>query len=404
MKQIIAFLSVAVFLMTACKKDKENILNTDGTVDIQKISLLTIEPAFRADQSIRTGGKTSIDLSKHSYLEFGICFGEDPSPTINDNIVFSTVSSNGEYESVIDKKYVKEGVTLYVRAYIKDLNKNTIKYGNETKAEKEYVPVNGVPVDVTRIYLTTHTPTVGEYNTVTISAKASLDLNKYEELVYGICYGTNPEPTVDDNIVNAEISTNGEFSVRIDDLKVSTSQTIYFRAYIINAKNYNQKYGNVVSVKLEPSTFDTRLLNGTFRGVHKFTNIPEAMLKSLSQQLPPDENGNPVDLSAGFLDTLIVRMIGNRIELYSELLGVTLDGQLTGSNRFSIPEKFFPLLKLGESVDAKNVRVKTAQDVIITSNALGTSVNIRLSLSATEVAGITIPLTILTSGDFVKVE
>lgn len=145
-------------------------------------------------------------------------------------------------------------------------------------------------------------------------------------------------------------------------------------------------------------------LNGAFVGTHKFTNIPEAMLKTLSSQLPPDSEGNPTDLSKGFDDTLVVTSTETGVSVYSYLLNQTIEGKVTGDNKFSIPEKSFPTLQLGETVEAKNAKVKTAQDVTIPSNALGTSVNVKLSLAATEVAGVTIPLTILTSGDFVKTD
>lgn len=402
MKQIFVLLSVAVLLVSACKKDKENIQNPDGTIDIQKITLQTLEPSFRTDHSVRTGGKTSIDLSKHTYLEFGVCFGEDPTPTINDEVVFSTVSSNGEYESIIDKKYVKEGVTLYVRAYIKDLNKNTIRYGNELKAEKEYIPVDGEPVDVTKIYLTTNAPVVGESNIVTVGAKASLDLNKYEELVYGICYSTNPEPTTSNNVIEAERSNNGDFSVIINNLGISTSQTIYFRAFILNLEEETVKYGNVVSVALSPVTYDARLLNGTFVGRH-YWDATSSVLDILQGIIPPDpETGEVLDIKKGFADTLTFSVRNNQVYIYSSMLKIELEGIITGSNKFGIPQKTYTEIVFSPMV-FQDAFIMTASDVQVPSDAIGTKISLNLKVGG-KIAAVPFPLDMPTKGDFVKIK
>ncbi len=153
-------------------------------------------------------------------------------------------------------------------------------------------------------------------------------------------------------------------------------------------------------------SFNTENLDGTFVGVHKFTNIPDALLKILSESLPGDtlEDGTvvPVDLTKGFDDTLTLKVENGVVKVHSELLAINVDGKVTGNNRFSIPEIKYDVLVLGKAVEAKKARIKTSNDVIIGSNEIGTVVDVRLSLSAQEVAGVSIPLTILTKGDFVK--
>jgi hypothetical protein len=149
MKRIVLMTLATIMLVASCKKDKDSIENPDEIIDVQKISLKTIEPSFKSDFSIKTGGQTSIDLSKHTYLEYGVCFGEDANPTINDNFVFSTVSSGGEYESIIDEKYIELYNTIYIKAYVKNLTSGSIKYGDQVIANSGTTPQDTV-VDDTR--------------------------------------------------------------------------------------------------------------------------------------------------------------------------------------------------------------------------------------------------------------
>lgn len=153
--------------------------------------------------------------------------------------------------------------------------------------------------------------------------------------------------------------------------------------------------------------YSTENLNGIFVGTHKL-DIPAFILDNLSGNLPPDtlEDGTlvPVDLSEGFEDVLTVTIADDKLLLYSTLLDIEVEGKIVGNNRFTIPLHEYDELSLGTAVSAKNAKIRTSKDIIISSNEPGTEVVVNLSLAAREIAGVKIGsgLTILTDGKFIK--
>lgn len=144
----------------------------------------------------------------------------------------------------------------------------------------------------------------------------------------------------------------------------------------------------------------------TFIGTHKL-DIPNNILKALSDAVPVDpETGEKPDLTAGFVDTLILHPGepgDNKLTVESKLLDITVDGVFTGDNKFSIPKTKYDVLNLGTSVQAEKASLSTSNDVTIASTADGSTVKVSLSLSANKVAGISIgTITIPTNGIFTK--
>jgi|GEM_PF-2445833 len=151
-------------------------------------------------------------------------------------------------------------------------------------------------------------------------------------------------------------------------------------------------------------TKKTDNLKGTFIGTH-YLEISDDLLNALSATLPPDpETGEKVDLKEGFVDTLSIQVVDGVVKVTSNLLDVTVEGEVTADNTFKIKEHKYPQLQLGSSVTATDASVQTNKDVTISGSALGTNVPVALRLKANKIGTFTIPLNITTKGTFVKTE
>lgn len=157
--------------------------------------------------------------------------------------------------------------------------------------------------------------------------------------------------------------------------------------------------------------FTSENVPGKYYGTHKL-NIPNNILDALSSTLPKDtldleapyDSIVDVDLTAGFEDTLDIRIVDGVVKVSSSLLDVTVDGELTGSNKIKVPEKQFETLNLGTAVTATNASVATNKDVSFSSAAIGSSTSVELRLKASKIGTFTVPLNITTSGTFTKYE
>jgi len=148
------------------------------------------------------------------------------------------------------------------------------------------------------------------------------------------------------------------------------------------------------------SGFSEDNLSGEFIGTH-FLNIPTDILNALNSQIP-----DTVDLTAGFVDTITITNddpSDKKISIYSALLDVTVEGTVTGDNRFRIPRKAFDELDLG-GVIVKGAAVSSNGEISIPSKSIGTSSTITLNLGVRSVGTFSLPsaLTIPTQGTFTR--
>lgn len=156
--------------------------------------------------------------------------------------------------------------------------------------------------------------------------------------------------------------------------------------------------------KDDDSDYTSENINGEFIGTHKL-QIPPVILNGLNEALPPDpETGEKPDLTAGFVDTLTLRMDGSDVIVYSNLLDISIKGSVVGANKFVIKETKYDTLNLGTTVQALGASVATSEPVTISSNNPNTEVRVKLILKAKSVAGFSLgnELTIPTNGTFVK--
>ena len=133
---------------------------------------------------------------------------------------------------------LQTGATYYVCAYAK--NKFGVAYGEEISFVCEGVPV-----------VTTLQPTNISYISATIGGNV-IDDGGLEVTERGVVYGTNQNPTIEDNKV-ASGAGLGQFTCNLTDLQDGT--TYYACAYAINAKGV--AYGEEVSFTTKTKTVAT---------------------------------------------------------------------------------------------------------------------------------------------------
>jgi hypothetical protein len=178
--------------------------------------------------SAKAHGKVT-DQGGSTVSERGICWGTEPSPTIDGS---HACSGTGVGEFEISMTNLSPGTTYYVRAYAK--NTQGLTYGEQ----KDF-----------RTEATLPTVTTGNINGMTVSGNVTND-GGATVTERGICWSaTNNEPTVADTHASNGTGT-GSYAVELTDLEPGT--TYYVRAYATNEKG--TAYGVVKSLTTEANS------------------------------------------------------------------------------------------------------------------------------------------------------
>ena len=209
MKRIVFILIVALTAVISCKKDKD--------INLDSVTISTIEPIFKSDNSIKTGAKVSVDLNKNSPFHFGICYSVDQNPTLNDVTTSNNLANGYEFESTITSGNYELDKPLYIRAYLQDKN-GKIKYGNQVTAKRDLnIKINSFK-DI-QVGLFTVDYTVG--------AEFGSNLSS------GICYSSSPNPTIQNsNYKKNSESGSGNLLLTSNSFYLIPAQTYYVRAYV----------------------------------------------------------------------------------------------------------------------------------------------------------------------------
>jgi hypothetical protein len=162
----------------------------------------------------------------------GFCWSKTPEPTISGN--FDTIGKGlGSYEIKVDA--LTPSTLYYVRAFA--VNDSGTSYG----VEKSF----------TTVALTTPTLTTSEVtNITTTTANSGGNITSdggSPVTARGVCWGTNPNPTLTDNYSNDGTGT-GIFTSNLSGLSPNT--IYYVRAYATNA--VGTSYGESVSFPTNP--------------------------------------------------------------------------------------------------------------------------------------------------------
>jgi hypothetical protein len=154
-------------------------------------------------------------------LKVGIIYTLEGTPNKNNGtqktVSTSNLSSDAKY--IINLTGLAPSTTYYYRSFV--YQSGIWFYGNVKSFTTKGLDVEVVSGEVTK--LTCYS--------AKLSGVVSIDASiQYQNLSYGICYDTNPTPTVNNTIFQAsEIDQNGNFACQLRALTGST--TYYYRSY-----------------------------------------------------------------------------------------------------------------------------------------------------------------------------
>ena len=151
---------------------------------------------------------------------------------------YSTYTSNGQWRGGVSQFYPGNGYMYYSNR----TTAITITF-NAQQPVTQVVVTTTVPTDITTTSAVVGgTVTIGEGNHV---------------FARGVCWGIEPNPTIDDNHISNGAET-GDFSDTLTDLTPST--TYYVRAYVVT--DYGLAYGEELSFATDHSFVDLGLPSG----------------------------------------------------------------------------------------------------------------------------------------------
>lgn len=205
-------LAVSAFAAVACAEDKitESPVQV-STNDFSKVSQTMAE------------GSGYITMNNGLVLtEVGFCWSTEPAPEVAEGLcaVLEEPVERGAFSVSITG--LKPSTQYYGRSYVKAGGQ--IYYGNVISFITKALPTDGwCVIDATK-----------DISVTTASAVMQIaDDGNNEILEYGICYNTEGEPTLDDNVVKAPAGGAG-FTAKLSDLQQGT--TYYVRPYFITSR------------------------------------------------------------------------------------------------------------------------------------------------------------------------
>ena len=210
---------VRAFATTTAGTSYGSVLNFTTT---SGVAVLTTTPATNIVACGADTGGTITSDGGDDITTSGVCYNTSPSPTIADDIV------NGAGNPFIVSLYTTQPNTVYYyRAYVQ--NSTGTYYGNQLSYTTQNFTATVVTNAVTNIH----------------SCSATLSMNYTPTFAnavdsYGLCYGTAPLPTLQDNQIGL---SSGVYTTTSYCLQANT--TYYVRGFISNCNGI--KYGNQIS-------------------------------------------------------------------------------------------------------------------------------------------------------------
>ena len=237
--------------------------NGDGTVDIADMIIIdnntssfvgayfpiASTPVLTTNTITNITGNTAIcggNITSDggaTIIARGVCWSTSPNPTFADNHT-SNGSGTGSFISNISG--LSQTTTYYIRAYA--TNGLGSAYGNQLVFT---TTVSNLPVIITS--------EVTNITQITASSGGNITSDGGSAVLFrGVCWSTNPGPTISDNH-----TTNGDGTgVFVSNLTGLTINTLYYlRAYAVNSNGTN--YGNEITFVTFPTVTTTPISNIT---------------------------------------------------------------------------------------------------------------------------------------------
>jgi hypothetical protein len=191
-------------------------------------SISTHQASNLTDNSAVSGGTVSSDGGS-SVTQRGVCFSISQNPTLNNAVIYNGTGI-GSFTSSIS------GLTPNTTYYVKAFASNAIgtAYGNQISFATEN-EVSSIPT------LTTYIATGITANSAFSGGNVTYDGGS-SVVQRGVCWNTNPNPTISDNTTDNGTGI-GAFTSTIPNLNGNT--TYYVRAYATN--DAGTAYGNQVT-------------------------------------------------------------------------------------------------------------------------------------------------------------
>lgn len=197
--------------------------------DLSATSVSCTNPIIQTESSFTVSSSIS-GINSLSVMDYGFCWAETPSPTINDFVdAKGVLPSDITHSSTINN--LSQQVIYYIRAYVK-LDNNTIIYSDEKS------------IEITDLELTTNNNFITG-NSALLTGTI-LGLGVLPLIDHGHCWSiTSSTPNFNDNVNSlGPISVLGNFDSQINNLNSGT--TYYYSSYAIKSDN-SITYGGVKS-------------------------------------------------------------------------------------------------------------------------------------------------------------
>ena len=180
-------------------------------VSEQTITVTTGGPTDITAESATIGGEVMLLTDTHVFMR-GVCWGTTSEPDI-DGIYFLDGAGEGAFTVTLDE--LTPNTTYYVRTYA--VSDHGLAYGEE----QSFTTMNGIPAVITAPV----TDVLGDGATCggTVTDDGGLAIT-----ARGVCWGTEPEPTIAD-AHTTDGTGMGDFISVLTDLDLNT--TYYIRAY-----------------------------------------------------------------------------------------------------------------------------------------------------------------------------
>lgn len=209
--------------------------NTNGLTGYsEQISILTSDltttPVLNIKDISANSGGSDLYQTNSYIVSKGVCWNTSPTPTINNNYVYS---GSGSLDFTSNITGLNRLTTYYVRAYAR-YQSGEVKYGNEIS----FTTSASLPtISTNNIILGTSSATSG--GNITDDGGSSVTSR-------GVCWSSTPSPTVANNkTIDGE--GVGGFSSTISGITIG--QIYYVRAYATNTAG--TAYGNERKIELK---------------------------------------------------------------------------------------------------------------------------------------------------------